>query len=327
MTNLILLATILGAALLWPVLARARAGGIAPATGAAGVALVLVVVLGGYWIAGEPAGLDPAAVTAPAAPDVAAMVLQLEQRMAETPDDAQGWAMLARSYLALGRYPDARDAFARLVALPDGDTLDNRVDLAEAAVLVSADALDAEAGAIFEQALSEQPGHPKALWYGGIAAWRHDNAELGRARWSELLAQDPPEELAAIIRERLGEAASSPMAAAAGAPIPVRVTIAPALAGLATGEDVLFIYARSPGGGAPLAVRRLQVGALPAEILLGNADDMMGQGGALTPPLEIVARLSATGDAMPRSGDRGGSVLLEAEPPGTVEVVIDQVVP
>ena len=235
--------------------------------------------------------------------------------------------MLARSYIALGRYADARDAFARLIALPGGDHLDNRVALAEASVLNSAEALDGEAGAIFEQALTVQPEHSKALWYGGIAAWRRGDDQLGRERWSRLLAQDPPEELAAIIRERLGTPPPDPVAAAGDSAIPVRISISPELADRTTAEDVLFVYARRPEGGAPLAVRRLSGAELPAEIMLGSGDDLMGQGGPLVPPLEIVARLSATGDATPRSGDRSGRVLLETVPEGAVEVVIDLVLP
>lgn len=50
---------------------------------------------------------------------IEAMVAGLAARLEDEPDDPQGWAMLARSYMVLGRPDDARIALARLEALPD----------------------------------------------------------------------------------------------------------------------------------------------------------------------------------------------------------------
>jgi len=50
---------------------------------------------------------------------IAGMVAGLAARLEEEPDDPQGWLMLARSYLVLGRPDDAARALNSLDALPD----------------------------------------------------------------------------------------------------------------------------------------------------------------------------------------------------------------
>lgn len=47
------------------------------------------------------------------------MVAGLAARLEAEPDDPQGWLMLARSYMVLGRQSDASDALSRLEELPD----------------------------------------------------------------------------------------------------------------------------------------------------------------------------------------------------------------
>ncbi|MDM9007153.1 tetratricopeptide repeat protein, partial [Klebsiella pneumoniae] len=49
------------------------------------------------------------------------MVARLAQRLQQQPDDVAGWRMLVRSYETLGRYPQAVDAWRRLLALKPDD--------------------------------------------------------------------------------------------------------------------------------------------------------------------------------------------------------------
>ena len=51
------------------------------------------------------------------APSVSSLIGGLEHRLGENPDDGRGWLLLAKSYEHLGRYEDARTAFARAAAL------------------------------------------------------------------------------------------------------------------------------------------------------------------------------------------------------------------
>ena len=54
-------------------------------------------------------------------PSVATMVVGLEDRLENEPDDGKGWLLLAKSYDFLGRDADARAAYRKADALGNGD--------------------------------------------------------------------------------------------------------------------------------------------------------------------------------------------------------------
>jgi cytochrome c-type biogenesis protein CcmH len=69
----------------------------------------------------------------------------------------------------------------------------------------------------------------------------------------------------------------------------------------------LFLAARSPGGGPPMAVKRIAAPKFPLEFELSQKDAMMG--GPFSGDVQLSAHLSQTGDAMARSpGDLLGTV-------------------
>lgn len=62
---------------------------------------------------------------------VASLIGGLESRLAEQPDDAKGWALLAQSYAFVGRVEDAQSAVAHAVELGfDEASLQSRVQAA-----------------------------------------------------------------------------------------------------------------------------------------------------------------------------------------------------
>jgi cytochrome c-type biogenesis protein CcmH len=91
------------------------------------LASVVVIAAAGYWWKGMPAqiglGSDPSNASDAASPhatnfdQIAAMTERLAERLKEQPQDAEGWAMLARSYSVLGRHPEALKAYEKAVAL------------------------------------------------------------------------------------------------------------------------------------------------------------------------------------------------------------------
>jgi len=57
------------------------------------------------------------ASTATKAPSIDALVEPLRQKLRDNPEDMGNWVLLAQSYDYLGRYEEARDAFAHAKAL------------------------------------------------------------------------------------------------------------------------------------------------------------------------------------------------------------------
>jgi cytochrome c-type biogenesis protein CcmH len=82
-------------------------------------------------VAGAPAWkLSSATTTMPPAPhttnvgDISVMAERLAARLKDQPNDAQGWAILARSYDVMGNLPDALVAYKKALALmPDDQAL------------------------------------------------------------------------------------------------------------------------------------------------------------------------------------------------------------
>ena len=123
-----------------------------------------------------PDAADVAAAALLSAEDRAAMIRSmvesLARRLEEDPDDAEGWARLARSYRVLGEADKARGALARLARLRPGDT---DVLLAYARSLAEGGpdgARAAELEAVIGRILALDPGNRAALRIAGEAAGR-----------------------------------------------------------------------------------------------------------------------------------------------------------
>ncbi|MDO9285706.1 MAG: c-type cytochrome biogenesis protein CcmI, partial [Aquabacterium sp.] len=146
------------------------AAAVAPAPRPSGrlvglLSLAVLVVAGvGYGVTGSPgtpsagppvagaAGAGHAA--APGADDeaqFAAAVEKLAQRLKEQPDNAEGWAMLARSYARLGRHADAVPAFDRAVAL-QGSNAGLLADFADTLAVQNNRSLEGRPTQLIEQA-------------------------------------------------------------------------------------------------------------------------------------------------------------------------------
>lgn len=183
----------------------------APSKGAA-LAVVLALVLGasaGYALLGNPMALDPAQRQAPQAgqamspEQIQAMVDKLAARMAENPDDEQGWVMLARSYKVLGRLEEAAQAYAKaekLVATDPGLL----TDYAETLAMASGKGLKGKPLQLVQQALKLDPEHGHALFLAGAAAMESGNRLAAADYWEKLLPQvEPGSELHTLLKDNI----------------------------------------------------------------------------------------------------------------------------
>jgi cytochrome c-type biogenesis protein CcmH len=277
------------------------------------------------------------------------MLRRLEERLQQTPQDEEGWLLLGRSYAALERYARAVDAYQHAYDLSKGENVEAAIGLAEALTLTDQASLGGRAGQLFEDALTKAPNHPKALWYTAIGALQAGDLRLGRDRLQQLLAQEPPEELRALLQrqiddlsEQLGEGPATALTSAAGgdaAPtaeraIDVQITISPELQAQAGAQfdatTPLFVLARDPAaGGPPLAVQRHTAQALPLRVRLSERDAMIASRSIATVPrVAVVARLSRTGSPQAQSGDLYGEAEFEfGKDSGTLNIIIDRTVP
>lgn len=325
--------------LLWP----AHAGAVpTPRSGIAATVVGAVMPLAAFaiYFLATSWSWDPArhAGTA-AAGDLQQMVAQLQGRLANQPDDIEGWKLLGRSATVMGDYGLAREAFEHANEKAQGKDPEALVGFAESLVLNDEREIDGRAAGMFEQALAIEPDNARALWYGGIVAYRRGDLPLAQQRWVELQNHDLPPDLRQVVAERLAEidraqGKTAPAVAAAAAPAPAKgsivlsIEISPSLTGKVPQGATLFVIARRGEGGPPLAVVRRAAGAWPQRVSLSDADAMLpgvslASGGAL----KVIARVSGSGQPVAVSGDLFGEAIYDFTTASPASITIDRIVP
>ena len=262
------------------------------------------------------------------------MVATLARRLADNPNDLDGWLLLGRSYSVLGETPLAVRAFERANQLANGGNVTALLGLAEALITEDDSQLAGRAGDLVEKALALEPQSPQALFYGAAAAIQRKQLPLARQRFVALLAMNPPANVRPIIQQQidaidqaLGAANQAAAPTGAGAArVRINITVSPTIK--LSGDAPLFVFVRDPrAGGPPLAVKRLEA-HFPQSVELSTADAMLaGHGMQVGQAVEMVARISSSGGPLARSGDPFGSAAYQVTAAGTVNIVIDRLTP
>jgi cytochrome c-type biogenesis protein CcmH len=275
---------------------------------------------------------------------------KLKAKLAENPNDVNGWLLLGRSYGTMQQYALALDAFQNAYDKSQGENVEAIIGLGEALAMTDEASLGGRAGRLFDDALAKAPNHPKALWYGSIAALQAGDLRKGRDRLQLLLAQNPPAELRSVLERQIQDLDQQLAEAGQGAPavagsegaaapaqrsIRVAVSIAPQVRDqLKSGSMPLFILARDPSaGGPPLAVQRHSSADLPLTVELSERDAMIAARTiASVPRVQVVARLSRSGTPQARSGDFYGEAEYDFSKNAgaggsTLNITIDRTVP
>jgi len=291
-----------------------------------GIALAVPIVAGLlYATLGNPEALlaQPAPNVAAGdsahgldSPQIVAMVERLAARLADNPDDLDGWTMLGRSYSALGRFEEASRAYAQAITIsPDNPAL--LADAADVLAMAQGRRFDVEPDRLIAWALAKDPKHVKALALAGTAAFNRKDYNHAIAYWARIREQAAPDsDMAASMDASIAQArqlagGTMPvMQQSAAAAIGGTVRIAPALASRVAPGDTLFIYARAPQGSRmPVAIVKRAAGAWPAEFRLDDSNAMspVSRLSGLSQVM-LEARVSKTGSATAMPGDLRGTV-------------------
>jgi len=283
-----------------------------------------------------------------------AMVQKLADRLKSEPDNAEGFAMLGRSYTALGKLQEALAAYQQVVKLKPNDA-QALADLADGLATANGRNLQGEPAKLIAQALKIDPKNVKALSLAGTIAFNQADYKQAVAVW-ERAAQviDPASEFAQQLQGGIAEArqrAGMPSAPAAAAPslaqlsgassapaadsketapatapgasVSGQVKLGAALKGKVSPDDTLFIFARpATGSKMPLAILRKRVADLPVTFVL---DDSLAMSPAArisgVPKVVVGARISKSGQAVPQAGDY--QVFSAEVPVGAKDLVLE----
>ena len=268
----------------------------------------------------------------------------LQKRLLENPDDAKGWYVLGRTLMAQQKFDQAIPAFQKTLDLV-GEQAGVLFSMADAMATINGGSMQGEPEQLVKRGLAVAPMDPTGLWLNGLAAEQRQDYKTAYTSWTRLLPlieSDPASSaevnrLINTLEQRDPQLASSApvsstqplVSAPVGRTLSLSVNLAEQFRQGAAPDDLVFVYAKAMSGPPmPLAVKRLKVSDLPAEVTLSDSDAMIPSM-KLSSFEQIVlgARISKSGNPVAQPGD----LFVELEgvnssnPPQNMVLSIDQV--
>jgi len=238
--------------------------------------------------------------------DYRALMLMVEDRAGQRPDNLHYQAMLGRFYMNAADYGRAKTLYVRLAEQVPGDA--SALALAAQASYLAADRqLDNDSQLLAEQALSVDPHQRTALGLLGMVSYEKGQYQAAISYWRRLLVMEEPEssgaQMIAGVIARAEAALAGEVAPPASAPAPVNtgagisVRLELAAGSEVAPTDTVFLFARNPAvqSRMPVAVQRLTAAELPVTLRLDDSNSMAGQLISQLEQVTIVARVTPGG--------------------------------
>jgi cytochrome c-type biogenesis protein CcmH len=239
---------------------------------------------------------------------------KISRRLESKPGDVFYRVTLARLQMEDNNFLAAKKSYEQaLTWSPDNAEL--MAEYAQVLYFVADSKFEGESGAVLDKALSMDPNNRTALGLQGIRAFGDENYALAIKSWQTALrAINPASQQAqalqsGILRAKklLGDNVSDNNASGEKLPsLLIKVSLSQELK--ASPDQSVYVFAREwQGKPMPLAVVKLSVADLPASVILDDSMAMPG-GESLSSAssIQVVARVSSTGSAIPSEGDYEG---------------------
>lgn len=257
-----------------------------------------------------------------------AMLMQLQAAVQKDPANLQLRNDLAQAYL---ERENLMAVFEQTKFVLDRKPEDSRA-LTYAALVRMAMGDSGEAEQMLQRASKSDPTNLDS-WV--ARAWVHaqrNEMKQAEAMIAEAAKQSPNDKprLEEVFRQ-MSQAAAQPQQTASaqdgnlppghppvdGPSVNVTLELDPSAAGK---TGVLFVIARNPAGGPPVAVKRLAGVQFPVSVTLSSADSMMGQ--PLPAKFRLDARLDSDGDAATRPPTDPTAFLADVTPGANVKLAL-----
>ncbi len=300
------------------------------------VVVLVAVTTGVYYVKGNPNVPSGRSEATLAPDDIEAAIAGLTARLEQEPEDLEGWRTLARSQMALGNFAQAAAAFERAVELENEENVDSLVGLGYSLTQGgSTPQLPQRAVEVFERAVTLDPSHPEALFWSGFAAVSRGDTLLAADRWERLLANDPPPEIRPQIEAQIaawrGETPPPPAAQQTapeqeGVIVRASVSVSESARAALPADATVFVIARDPAQPSPpIAVARRRLAELPSVVELDDGDSMIpGRSLSGFAEVEIVARVSMSGQPAAQPGDWFGAGIVRPAEQIDIDLAIDE---
>jgi cytochrome c-type biogenesis protein CcmH len=256
-------------------------------------------------------------------------IAKLKAKLDQDPSNAEGWFMLARSYMSMQRYEESIHAYRKTIELV-GDDADLLLRYADALVMSRGGRFAGEPADVINKALLIKPDHPQGLWLAGMAANEAGDYKQALQHWYKLMPLlDSDVDSQAEVRGMIADVerqlspqqvkqlqGNKPVAqiatnvASSAAEITVQVDVDASVKSKINPTDTVFILARAiEGPPMPLAVVRHTAAELPITVKLNDAMAMMpAMKLSNYPQVRVTAIISKAGTAQLVAGDLFGEV-------------------
>lgn len=239
---------------------------------------------------------------------------KIARRLQSKPDHVFYQVTLARLQMEDNNFESARESYQQALRWSPDDA-ELMAEYAQVLYFLADSKFEGEPGAALDRALSLDPNNRTALGLQGIRAFGEGNYALAMTSWQTALKTiNPASQQAQALqsgifraRKMLGDQSLSDKASDENLPVlEVKVSLSQQLK--ANPDQSVYVFAREwQGRPMPLAVVKLSVADLPTSVILDDSMAMPG-GKRLSSAraIQIVARVSSTGSAIPSEGDFEG---------------------
>ncbi len=293
---------------------------------------VPVLALGLYTVLGQPDLIEGGKKQASAVPaghgsaakgnaglgSIDEMLEKLKAKLKQNPNNAEGWFLLARSYMSMNRYEEAVVALEKTNQLvPNTPVVMLRY--ADALTMLNGGKISGKPFELIKKAVVIKPDDPTGLWLIGMGYAEQGDFQKAISYWNLLLPLLKDDKSINEVHQLIRQAKSKSGIALADeskttstlpknkaiTSLKVKVSIDPSMLKNVSMNDTVFIFAKAVNGPPmPLAVVRKKVKDLPLDVIL---DDSM----AMIPSMKlssfdkvkVTARVSRTGKPLLQKGD------------------------
>ncbi|MEE4244774.1 MAG: c-type cytochrome biogenesis protein CcmI [Kangiellaceae bacterium] len=244
------------------------------------------------------------------------LVLLMRTELYNNPDNIDGWLQLGQTYAQLGAPNVANQSIDKAVQLAPGD-INVKLTAAQLYLLVKDNNATGRAMRQLQDIIAVTPNHEAALTMRGFLYQRMSQPLKAVADWKTVIGireargetdgrgitmlKTRVAEVEAQLAQRANPAINQP----AQSQLSLRVDLADELRNQLKPKLTVFVIVRGDDGmPAPVAVRRLMVADLPADLTLSDADAMMpGRTLSKMKQLTVTARVSFSGSPAAQPGD------------------------
>lgn len=255
------------------------------------------------------------------APDITSLLESLEDKLEQNPNDGNGWALLARSYVEIGRHAESFSSFEKAINLiPNNPQL--LADYADTIAVVNGHDFNGKPENLIKKLLAIDPNHEKGLLLAATSAFNNTDYKQAISIWSHLLTVLPVgSTLSDEVNASIAEANQLVANTSAIKPIQKQlennglaveisgvIKLAPNLVNKVSPNETLFIFAKEVNGSPmPLAAIKTNTSKIPYIYHLNDSHALNPNVKlSLAKEVTIVARISKDGDASAKPGDLQG---------------------